>query len=69
MTKTEFYNRIKDLTTRAMSDNHLGSVVRELVSDIERGSNQNVESNDSQYTLGQMITEVEQENRENGNRL
>lgn len=69
MTKTEFYNRIKDLTTRAIGDSHLGSVVRELVSEMEQGSSQNVESNNSQYTLGQMITEVEQENRENGNRL
>ena len=69
MTNTEFYNRIKDLTNRAIGDSHLGSVVRELVSEMELSSNQNVESSNSQYTLGQMITEVERENRENGNRL
>lgn len=71
MTDKNFYNRIRIIAQRTPNDADLGAIIRAIIWDVEESKGlDDLEVSENQYTLQQMINEVEQENRENNeNRL
>ena len=64
---TLFYNRIKEATASNSNDSTLGATVRRIMQEelaLEAMKAYDANPNPKQYTLDQMITEVENDNRD-----